>query len=240
MLQAILDIIYPVRCPVCGEIVIPKGDRICPPCKSKLPYIQEPRCLNCSKPIEEEEQEYCSDCRQKSFQYDRGFAVWEYNDIMKMSIADYKYHSKKEYAIFYVAEMLRLYSDIIRTLEPDVIVPVPLHRSKYRKRGFNQSDIIAKKLGKGLGIPVLSALLLRTRKTRPQKLLNDRQRSVNLSDAFCYNEKEAKRFGKPISKVLLVDDIYTTGSTMEACTRVLKDRGITKVYFITICIGKGF
>jgi RNA polymerase subunit RPABC4/transcription elongation factor Spt4 len=83
LLQAILNLIYPVRCPVCGGIVIPKSEKICPACKEKLPYIHEPRCKKCSKPIEQEEQEYCSDCGRKNYHFDKGYAVWIYNEEMK-------------------------------------------------------------------------------------------------------------------------------------------------------------
>lgn len=240
MLQAILDIIYPVRCPICGEIVIPKGDKICPSCRVNLPYITEPRCKKCSKPIEFEEQEYCSDCLRKNYQFDRGFAVWVYNEQMKHSISEFKYNSRKEYAGFYIDEMVRLYGAAIKKFNPDVIVPVPIHKSKRLERGFNQAELLAKGIGRKLGYPVSSHLLIRNRKTLPQKKLSDKERLRNLLEAFQFDENEAKRFQEKLTKVLLVDDIYTTGSTIEACTNVLKSHGISEICFIVICIGKGF
>ena len=240
MFQAILDMIYPVRCPICEEIVVPKGDRICTSCKDKLEYIHEPRCYRCSKPIEQEEQEYCRDCRHGPHHYDAGCAVWVYGDNMKHSVARYKYHGKKEYAKFYVEEVLRLYGDWIRKLSPDALVPVPIHKSKYMERGYNQADILARGIARELKLPVLSDLLIRNRKTLPQKMLNDKERFRNLKAAFEMNGKQADSYPKQLSKVLLVDDIYTTGSTLEACARVLKSHGIKEVYFIVLCIGKGY
>lgn len=240
MLQAILNLIYPVRCPVCGGIVIPKSEKICPACKEKLPYIHEPRCKKCSKPIEQEEQEYCSDCGRKNYHFDKGYAVWIYNEKMKHSIAEFKYHSKKEYAKFYIEEMVRLYGPGLKKFNPDVIVPVPIHQSKHLERGYNQADILAKGIGKELGLPVLSHLLIRNKKTLPQKKLSDKERLRNLQEAFSFNGNAADDFGKGIEKVLLVDDIYTTGSTIEACTNVLKSNGISEICFIVLCIGKGF
>lgn len=240
MLQSILEILYPVRCPVCGKIVLPKGERICGPCKDKLKVIQEPRCKKCSKPIEAEEKEYCRDCEQKNYNYIKGYSVWIYDDIMKKSISDYKYHNKKEYARFYIAETIRLYGKSIVKLAPDVLVPVPIHNVKYRERGYNQADILALGIGKELDLPVLSHLLVRNRKTLPQKQLNDKERLRNLKEAFRFNEKAAEGFRREIDKVLLVDDIYTTGSTIEACTNILLAQGIKEVYFITLCIGKGY
>jgi ComF family protein len=232
--------IYPVRCPICGEIVIPKGERICRPCKEKLPYILGPRCLKCSKPIEDEEKEYCSDCNHKNLQFLKGYSVWIYDKQMKHSIAEFKYHSKKEYAKFYIQEMVTHYGDIIKKLSIDAIVPIPVHRSKYLERGYNQAEILACGLGKELNLPVLSGLLLRNKKTLPQKQLSDKERLSNLREAFGFNHKESDRYLKKIDRVLLVDDIFTTGSTIEACANVLKSNGIHDIYFITLCIGKGF
>lgn len=240
MFQNILDIIYPVRCPVCTEIVLPRGEKICAKCREKLPVIEHPRCMRCSKPLEREEQEYCSDCERKNYHYDKGFALWTYNDEMRKSLLDFKYRSKKEYAKFYVEEIIRLCDELVKKWKPDVLVPVPIHYSKYLERGYNQADILAKGISKQLGIPVLSNLLIRNKKTLPQKNLSDKERLQNLQEAFCFNKKEAKRYRDTITKVILVDDIYTTGSTIEACTNVLKQNGVTQVCFIVLCIGKGY
>jgi ComF family protein len=232
--------IYPARCPICGEIVIPRGRLICKDCEDKPSLVTEPRCKKCSKPIELYEKEYCSDCERRSFHYDYGFALWVYDDVMKQSIANYKYHNKKEYSAYYISEVLKNYGDRIQKLLPDVIIPVPVHISKYIERGYNQADILARGIGKGLQIPVLSDLLLRTKKTLPQKKLDDKERLRNLMEAFQLNDKLAATYPKKLSRILLVDDIYTTGSTIEACTNVLKSYGIKEVYFLVLCIGKGY
>lgn len=240
MIQYIIDLIYPVRCPVCSEIVIPKGSRICESCKGKLQYITEPRCKKCSKPIELEEEEYCSDCVRKDYHFTKGYAVWVYDEVMKHSIAEFKYHNKKEYALFYVEELLRIYRNAILKFQPDLIVPIPIHSSKFRQRGYNQAEIIANKIGKELNIPVINDLLLRNRKTMPQKQLSDKERLRNLKKAFEYNKFVADRYGKNINKLLIVDDIFTTGSTIEACAHVLKSNGVNDICFIALCIGKGY
>ncbi len=240
MLQYLIDMLYPVRCPVCREIVVPKGQRICGGCRDKLRLIEDPRCKKCSKPVEFEEQEYCSDCERKTFQYVRGFSVWVYDSVMKDSIADYKYRNKKENAKFYLEELVRHYGEAIRKLAPDALVPVPIHRSKYKVRGYNQADILARGIGKQLGIPVMSELLVRVKKTLPQKQLDDKERLENLKKAFCMNLREADRYDKRLNRILLVDDIYTTGSTVEACTGILLEYGVEEVYFVTLCIGRGY
>ncbi|NLK29366.1 MAG: ComF family protein [Clostridiales bacterium] len=240
MLQAILDMIYPVRCPVCGEILTPKGEKVCIPCREKLIFIQEPRCKKCSKPITQEEKEYCLDCEHKNYHFKKGYSIWVYDEIMRLSIAEFKYHNKREYAKFYIEEMVLGYGEQIHKFYPDVIAPIPLHRSKYSTRGYNQAEILARGLGNELHYPVLSHLLIRNKKTLPQKQLSDRDRLRNLKDAFEFNKKVADKFGKVIERVLLVDDIYTTGSTIEACTNVLLSHGVKEICFITLCIGKGF
>ncbi len=240
MLQALLDILYPVRCPVCENIVTPKGKKICSPCEKKLQLITEPRCKKCSKPIDQDQREYCSDCERKNYHFEHGYSVWIYNSTMKKSIANFKYSYKREYAKYYIQEIIREYGRVIKKLAPDALVPVPIHESKYRERGYNQAEILAKGIGKELDIPVLPHLLIRNKKTLPQKQLSDKERLRNLQKAFVYNEKFANNYSKSIKRVLLVDDIYTTGSTIEACANILRHNGIEHIHFITLCIGKGF
>lgn len=232
--------LYPVRCPICEGIVSPKDRRICQSCEKQLQFISEPRCKKCSKPIEQEQKEYCSDCERKDYHFDYGYSLWLYDTHMKKSISNFKYRHKKEYAKFYIQEIIRNYGEKIKSLSPDVVVPIPIHKSKYRERGYNQAEILAKGIGKELDILVLPNLLIRNKKTLPQKQLSDKERLRNLQEAFRYNEELADEFSGRLNKVLLVDDIYTTGSTIEACTNILKHYGINNVYFITLCIGKGF
>ncbi len=240
MLQAIFDMLYPVRCPVCGDIVTPKSRRICNSCEKKLQLITEPRCKKCSKPVEQEQKEYCSDCERKDYHFIHGYSLWAYDEVMKKSISDFKYRYKKEYAKYYIQEIIKNDGEIIKKLAPDALVPVPVHKSKYRERGYNQAEILARGIGIALNIPVIPHLLIRNKRTLPQKQLSDKERLKNLSQAFVFNETAANNYAERPKSILLVDDIYTTGSTIEACTNVLMAHGIDDVYFITLCIGKGF
>lgn len=240
LINTIIDIIYPRRCPVCGGIAIPRGSLACTFCSSKLKRIEEPRCKKCSKPIDSEIEEFCHDCKNKNYHYVNGFSLWIYDECMKKSIADFKYHGRREYGEFYVQELMkRFYNDIV-DIAPDILVPVPIHKSKLNKRGYNQADILAKGIGEVLNVPVLSHLLRRDKNTLPQKQLNDKERLRNLEKAFTFDDEVRMRYNRAIQTVLLVDDIYTTGSTIEACTNILIRNGIKKVYFVSICIGKGY
>lgn len=240
LFDKIVNLIYPRRCPICDGIVVPKNEKICPICKDQLNYIKEPRCKKCSKPIHQEEQEYCFDCTTKNYHFIKGYSVWVYDKNMKKSIAAFKYHNKKEYGAFYIEEILRLYSGEIREINPDAIIAIPIHKSKRNIRGYNQAEIIAEGISKELSIPLLYHTLKRNRKTLPQKVLNDKERLKNLQGAFDFSEKEIKNKHINLNKVMLIDDIYTTGSTIEVCTNILLQQGVTEVYFLCICIGKGF
>lgn len=240
MLDYISDLIYPRRCPICGDIALPRGNLACPSCKGKLKLVVEPKCKKCGKHVEFEEQELCFDCEKKHHQYSYGISLWEYNPVMRKSISDFKYNGRREYGDFYIEEFIRYYRKEILIMAPDALVPIPIHKSKLIDRGYNQAEILSRGITEKLGIPTLPNLLVRNKKTLPQKQLNDKERFKNLQEAFSFNNKEKDKFEGQLNKVLLIDDIYTTGSTVEACARILLDNGIKEVYFASICIGKGF
>ena len=148
-------------------------------------------------------------------------------------MAAVKYRNKREYLDFYSCAAAVRFGERIRTAGIQRIVPVPIHSSRLRKRGFNQAGELADRLSKELQIPA-ARLLLRVKKTDPQKGLGAGGRLKNLEQAFLALP-EAGSF----ERVLLVDDIYTTGSTAEACTRALLKAGVKKVYFFAVCIGHG-
>lgn len=240
MFNSLLDILYPRRCPVCSEIVDVRGELSCKECCKKLILIEEPKCKCCGKPMEQENKEYCYDCEKKSRDFTRGIALWLYNKEMKKSMAEFKNHGRREYAAFYIEELLKAYREEIEEISPEVLIPIPIHKKKLTERGYNQADVLARSLGDKLDIPVLSDLLIRKKDTLPQKQLNDKERMLNLAEAFDFSPTERNSFRNKLNKVLLVDDIYTTGSTIEACARILKNNGINEVYFVTVCIGKGY
>lgn len=181
------------------------------------------------------EAEYCPDCGRKKHLYARGRAAFEYDSVMRESIGRFKYKNRREYGDFYVQELLHSCGEAVRSWDVDLIVPIPLHKSRKRKRGFNQAELIAKKLGLELGIPISSDTLLRTKNTSPQKELNDQDRKSNLKNAFQVVKNDIKS-----KKILLIDDIYTTGSTLDAAASALLHHGAEKVYFLSISIGRGY
>lgn len=233
------ELIYPRTCPICGKIVIPKSQKICPSCIKQLEYVTEPCCKKCGKPVSCAEQEYCFDCSRKEFWYHSGMALFVYNHAMQASIGAFKFHGKKEYADFYIDEMVKRMEEKIIDMKADILIPVPIHKDKRRQRGYNQAELLARKLSDSLCIPVDTRLLIRNRYTLPQKQLNDKERLKNLEQAFEINMQVPNAFFT-YQHVILIDDIYTTGSTIEACARVLLTHGIPKISFISLCIGKGY
>lgn len=230
--MGILDILYPARCPICHEILRGKG-RVCAPCAKKIRYIKEPRCKKCGKELEKMEAEYCRDCLRFPHSYDRGIAVFAYDEVMRRSISMFKYHNRREYAKFYAEEMMRAGNGYLKRWNPEVILPVPIHRQKKRKRGFNQAELVAKELGRLTSIPVDTGFLVRTEKTTPQKELTKKQRKENLKKAFAISQNTKK-----YERVLLVDDIYTTGATMDAISELLRDNHTKNIFFLSICVGR--
>ena len=228
----LLPLFFPTRCPVCDGIVTPYGEKICLGCMEKLNLLTPPWCMKCGKKLKEEE-ELCEDCRRLKHEFFRGRALYEYKSAAP-SIYRMKYGGRQEYAEFFGEEMGRYLGSFIRQVKPDGIIPVPLHRKRQKTRGYNQAALLAKALGEYTEVPVYDKLLLRRKNTKPLKLLNPQERQNNLKKAFIIAENDVK-----LKTILIVDDIYTTGSTMDEVARVLKQQGVEQVCFVTIACGAG-
>lgn len=234
MFDNLIDAIFPPRCAVCDE-VLPVGRKgICDFCRGRLSYITEPRCLKCGKEIDSENDEYCFDCSQNIRSYDLGFPVFNYIPPISDALVRFKYHGREEYASFYGREIAGRFKDEFRNLCIEAIVPVPLSKERYRNRGYNQAELLAGVISERTGIVKLN-LLARVKNTAPQKELDDVQREKNLLQAFAIDK--AYSGGIPKS-ILLGDDIYTTGATIEGCTKILKNAGVQRVYYTSVAIGK--
>ena len=232
LLSIFFDALYPRRCPVCDEIIVPKGALICPACFPKLSYVKGPTCKKCGKQVFSETIEYCYDCTRHPHSFEYGLAFINYDDHAKHSMSAIKYKNKRQYLDFYAEAICQRYASQILRMNAQALIPVPVHPSRKRQRGFNQAELLADKIGARLHIPVYPGALIRNKKTAPQKQLNPSERLKNLEQAF-----KAGTIPPQVTDVILVDDIYTTGSTIEACARVLLAAGIRHVYFISICIG---
>ena len=233
LLHLITDMLYPRVCPICNDLVpFLKGD-ICPACTAKLSYADEPYCMRCGKPVDEDE-ELCGDCIKGHHVFDEGRAALIYDEYMSMSIYRFKYNGRREFASFYGRVMYERLKDKITDWNVDAIVHVPVHKSKLKKRGYDQAKLIAKELSKRTKIPHKCGLVVRRAATKVQKELSAAERQNNLKKAFKVTQNSVK-----LDSVLVVDDIYTTGATVDSIARCLKGAGVRKVYFATLCIGRG-
>ena len=227
------DGLYPKSCPMCDKI-LKKNQLICHKCSEKLEYIDEPKCKKCGKQLDDMRVEYCEDCRRYHHDYKMGIGVFAYNDMVSKSIYRFKYYNRRTYAECYGAAIALRCGEKIKGWQADVIIPVPIHKRKMIKRGYNQAELIARVVGEKMNIAVDERCLLRTVNTRPQKEMNKSERVQNLKKAFVVAEGAIK-----FKKIILIDDIYTTGSTIDACARALLEAGAKEIYFISLSIGQG-
>ena len=236
--KAVLRLIYPPHCPVCDRLLVPEEyDQVHALCRQKLTRVEEPTCLHCGKPVASEEMEYCYDCagKHKDNPITAGKALYLYKGAAKQMMYRFKYGNRGSYADHFASLAADRYGDWIRRVGVEAVVPVPMYKRKERKRGYNQATCLAQALGEQLNLPVDRKRVTRVADTKALKLLTPEERKNNLKSAF-HVEKSIVEY----RKILLVDDIYTTGSTVETIAAQLREVGIEEVYFLTVCIGDGY
>ncbi|HOQ08324.1 MAG TPA: ComF family protein [Clostridiales bacterium] len=217
----ILNLIYPPRCIFCQQLLDYRaGIHICGQCFSKLPFSE-------STVIRTGGDDGNGCC-------DGAISVFEYTGMVKESLIRFKFYNKPGYYMTYA----RLIADKLRKLanirEYDMVMSVPLHKHKEFMRGYNQAYLISKALSRIIKLPERSKVLKRERYTEAQSLLDRQKRNQNVKGAFSVRSPEKVK-GK---SVLLVDDILTTGSTLEECSRVLKQAGAVKVFAVVVATGR--
>ena len=231
MQQIFTELLFPRRCPVCDDIVKPWGELCCQKCVRRLRYLGENYCMKCGKGLSRRETEYCHDCRKHPHKFERGRSLYRYESVAG-SLFRFKYQGRQEYADFWGEELYRHLGNDICTMKADAIVPVPLHKSRLNERGYNQSALLGKALAKRVQLPFLEQIVVRHKKTVPQKQLSYIERQNNLKKAFKLSGNDVK-----LNTVIIIDDIYTTGSTVDALSEVLLESGVKRVYVITLAAG---
>lgn len=159
--------------------------------------------------------------------------MWIHRKPVTDAVYGFKFRNKRNRGVFFAEEMARRFEKQLSEWKIGEIIPIPLHRTRQKKRGYNQAEILSSALSELTGIPVRTDVLYRIKKTKPQKNLGRRGRVLNICGAFAVSAK-----WKAPENVLLIDDIYTTGATLQKAAKMLKLAGCRNVYFLTISIGQ--
>ena len=202
------------------------GDFLCISCRQKLPRLLPPFCRRCGKP--ESSGGLCPTCWGAQAEIDGVRSPFRFDGVIRQAIHELKYHNLKAVSAS-VAELLAGYLQV-NPVPGEVLVPVPLHPRRLRERGYNQSSLLARELGRVIDLPVVENTLYRLKDSPSQaKTSTVEERRRNVADAFAC--RDHKPSGK---KVLLVDDVCTSGATLEACAAVLKAVGAVSVWGLTV------
>ncbi len=231
VLHQALDILLPPRCIATGEIVDKQG-MISPKFWSELVFIDNPMCAVCGLPfsLPMAVGGLCASCLDHEPRFDKARSCVIYNDASRKIILNFKYGDRLHSIHTFLPWMERAGAELIA--ESDIILPVPLHRKRLWSRRFNQSALLAQALARHSGKLYAPDTLLREKFTPPQKGLNRKERNDNVKNAFLVSPRHAARIKN--KNILLIDDVFTSGATLDACTRTLKDAGAGNVYVLTI------
>lgn len=234
------DFLVPRRCPICREIVWSETSNFwCPTCREKLPWLEPPFCSVCGVPFNvfyrekfSEEFSLCGDCLTMSPAYDMIRSACLYDGIVADLITGLKYGKHLTNVPILGELMEEAFLKWLREEKIDLIIPIPMHIDRLKKRGFNQSVLLAKDLAKRIRIPWNHSVLVKIRNTPPQVSLHKKARKENLKKAFVVSES-----WKPFlnhASVLLIDDVITTGTTILECAKILKKAGARKVIGLSV------
>jgi ComF family protein len=232
--DGLLTLLYPPHCAKCRADTA-SGVHLCAACAEQARKIEPPFCRQCSQPFEGaiDGDFICSNCRERKLHFDCAVTRYLSRGVVREFIHRFKY-DRHFYLRHPLADWMAeaLDDDRIRSQPFDAFVPVPLHAARFRERDFNQAEVLAKLLAKRTSHPVLAALR-RTRYTTTQTRLDREQRMENLRNAFRVRHVSAVQS----RHLILVDDIFTTGSTVDECARVLREAGAASVRVITVARG---
>jgi ComF family protein len=234
--DALVSVIFPAGCRICdGLLSDSRRVPICSPCLSSFERIPSAICEVCGRPLpgltrEEAQLRLCPACLDKTYAFDcaRSFAI--YQGPLVKAILLLKFEQIEPLGAWFAERLAELVQGEAEKLAADVVVPVPLHRDREKERGYNQAALIARPLAKRLRLPHKAVLLMRTRARPDKRILSLEERWESVRGAF------ATRPGSQVDnlRVLLVDDVLTTGATLDACARALRQAGAKSVIGLTV------
>lgn len=233
--RILLDLVYPRLCGGCGSEVRDEDGHLCWNCMRRLPYIVHPFCSICGDPVDGRVDELfvCHACSERRPCFDRARSAVRYRDVVQELLRRFKYRHG-----FWIAnDLSRLLQSCVESHFDvsliDAVAFVPLYPTRRHQRGFNQAELLAWLLARRLRKPLIKKALVRVRPTATQTRLTAQERALNVRNAF--KIRNARSFsGK---RLLLVDDVMTTGATVNECSRMLKAGGATEVWVATVARG---
>ena len=228
--EKLLNIFFPkdIKCIVCSkELSENTLYCLCDDCMNKLPFNNGKTCLRCDEPLTSMAN-YCINCKKTVPHYKHNKSVFLYDGVLKKFVRGLKFDNKKFYSTtlsnFMASEYVKLNKDF------DVVIPVPLHTDRLKERGYNQSELLCTALKEKLKLNVCTNVLIKQVATKPQANLSKDAREKNLENVFKVIDRKLVK-GKTI---LLVDDVFTTGTTINECAKTLKDAGAKEVWSLTL------
>ncbi|MEI6084691.1 MAG: ComF family protein [Verrucomicrobiota bacterium] len=229
-----VDLVYPRNCQFC-ETPLTEEQRgvICPVCLALAKPIEPPFCRRCALPFDGklDDQIDCGYCQDLKFHFTRAFAACRAEGVVRDCIHRLKYDRQMFYVTHLAAWLAGAGQRWIDWTQVDAIVPVPLHPLKERSREFNQAEVLARELSRTVGRPLLAKSVRRVKPTKTQTRLDAKSRRENMRGAFAARDTLAGQ------RLVLVDDVFTTGATLDACANVLLSSGATNVIALTVARG---
>jgi len=222
LIELAVESFFPRRCVGCGKV----GGFLCSECLGKLPRLLPPLCPNCGR--SQASGIVCPDCRQRQTEIDGIRSLFRLDEVIRKAIHQLKYRNLKAISPC-LAELLSDYLES-NSLPGEALLCVPLHPRRLRERGYNQSGLLARELGKRIGMPVIEDCLIRVKQAQPQvRAVDVAERRRNVADAFVC--RDARISGK---QIILIDDVCTSGATLESCAAALKSKGAASVWGLTL------
>ena len=230
-LYSLSDFFFPPQCLLCNTSFTPENSRyFCNKCYDDFSFIKNPVCEKCGLPFQTQEgaDHLCGQCITGKHFFDKARSVSTYDGTLRKALHGFKYNEKSLLSKP-LSQILAAYGEnLLNQKEYDAIVPVPLHSKRLRQRGYNQALILAKTAGKAWGIKVDIKSLERVKWTIPQTVLSKNERQKRIRGSFSCSPERVRD-----KNLLIIDDIYTSGSTVSECARILKKNGALKVDVLT-------
>ncbi len=223
-LSKLTALVLPYTCVLCHGRATDKD--LCAACASELPWLKA-GCVKCALPLENSAQKLCGVCQQENPHYDATIALFDYANPIAQLVSQFKFHQKLVYGKLFAQLLTEKLAQQKKAL-PQVLIPIPLHPKRLQERGYNQALELLRPIAKHFKIPIDYKNLQRTRATVQQSLIHADKRKSNVKNAFAL--QKALRY----KHVGLVDDVMTTGHTVDECAKLLKRQGVEKVTVIVI------